>query len=74
MAESTPAVPAPNAPLDNPSLVEGGNYDAGDIQKVEFPEAIRKRPGMYVGGTNENGLHKCVYELVDNGVDEAMAG
>jgi DNA gyrase subunit B len=55
-------------------LVEEGQYDAGDIKKLDFPEAIRKRPGMYVGGANENGLHHCVYEAVDNAVDEAMAG
>ena len=51
-----------------------GSYEAEDIKKLEFPEAIRKRPGMYVGGANENGLHHCVYEAVDNAVDEAMAG
>src|SRR6185369_7381986 len=45
-----------------------------DIQVLGFPEAIRKRPGMYVGGANENGLHHLVYEAVDNAVDEAMAG
>ncbi len=55
-------------------LVDEGSYNAGDIKKLEFPEAIRKRPGMYVGGANENGLHHCVYEAVDNAVDEAMAG
>ena len=49
-------------------------YEASDIKKLEFPEAIRKRPGMYVGGANENGLHHLVYEAVDNAVDEAMAG
>jgi len=58
----------------NVGNVEEGNYDAGDIKKLEFPEAIRKRPGMYVGGANENGLHHCVYEAVDNSVDEHMAG
>jgi DNA gyrase subunit B len=56
------------------AAVEEGHYDAEDIKKLEFPEAIRKRPGMYVGGANENGLHHCVYEAVDNSVDEAMAG
>ncbi|HYG74257.1 MAG TPA: DNA topoisomerase (ATP-hydrolyzing) subunit B [Planctomycetota bacterium] len=54
--------------------VAEGNYDASDIKKLEFPEAIRKRPGMYVGGANENGLHHLVYEAVDNAVDEAIAG
>ena len=58
----------------NNAAVDEGSYEAGDIKKLEFPEAIRKRPGMYVGGANENGLHHCVYEAVDNSVDEAMAG
>ncbi|MEI7688461.1 MAG: DNA gyrase subunit B, partial [Planctomycetota bacterium] len=53
---------------------DAGNYGADDIQVLGFPEAIRKRPGMYVGGANENGLHHLVYEAVDNAVDEAMAG
>jgi DNA gyrase subunit B len=50
------------------------NYGADDIKVLGFPAAIRRRPGMYVGGTNENGLHHLVYEAVDNSVDEAMAG
>ncbi|MCY3018651.1 MAG: ATP-binding protein, partial [Planctomycetota bacterium] len=54
--------------------VEDGNYGADDIKVLGFPEAIRRRPGMYVGGTNENGLHHLVSEAVDNSVDEAMAG
>src|SRR5262249_34927524 len=51
-----------------------GSYEAEDLKQLHFPESIRKRPGMYVGGANENGLHHCVYEAVDNAVDEAMAG
>src|SRR6185369_10417280 len=51
-----------------------GQYNEDDIKVLGFPEAIRKRPGMYVGGANENGLHHLVYEAVDNAVDEAMAG
>jgi len=58
-----------------PSPQEGdASYGADDIKVLGFPEAIRRRPGMYVGGTNENGLHHLVYEAVDNSVDEAMAG
>lgn len=68
---SEPAVPNSST---SSSTVEAGNYGADDIQVLGFPEAIRKRPGMYVGGANENGLHHLVYEAVDNSVDEAMAG
>ena len=69
-----PNTPPNNGPYTGPGTTKGDQYSAKDIEVLEGLEPVRRRPGMYIGGTDERALHPLAAEIVDNSMDEAVAG
>jgi topoisomerase-4 subunit B len=74
--QRAPAAPAPKTPAASPapSVAHAASYSAADIEVLEGLEPVRRRPGMYIGGTDANALHHLFAEVIDNSMDEAIAG
>jgi len=74
--QRAPATPTPRTPAASPapSVAHAASYSAADIEVLEGLEPVRRRPGMYIGGTDANALHHLFAEVIDNSMDEAIAG